>query len=178
MTRKRLKILYVGGESAVYRGLSDLLKGAGYAVTPAGLDGGKGLNAAALATFDVVVQDGFRAEEPRRIVSRKLRRGSRRGAVLTAQPASAQRPHGPSSRVAHKIDKAPSPISLRGLREVAGKTQEEVSRRTSMSQPQLSRMEARRDHLISTVRKYVQALGGEIEVIALMSGARFSLRDV
>jgi hypothetical protein len=68
--------------------------------------------------------------------------------------------------------------NLRGLRESAGKTQGEIARRTAMSQPQLSRLESRKDHLISTLRRYVRALGGEIEVVALIDGKRVSLRDV
>jgi hypothetical protein len=68
--------------------------------------------------------------------------------------------------------------NLRGLRESVGRTQGEIARRTAMSQPQLSRLESRKDHLISTLRKYVRALGGEIEVVALIGGRRVSLRDV
>lgn len=69
-------------------------------------------------------------------------------------------------------------MTLRGLRESAGKTQGEMARKVSMTQPQLSRLEARHDHLISTLRRYVRALGGEIEVIARVKGARVILRDV
>lgn len=69
-------------------------------------------------------------------------------------------------------------MTLRGLRESVGRTQGDVARRVSMTQPQLSRVEGRRDHLTSTLRKYVQALGGKIEVAAVVKGARIILRDV
>jgi predicted transcriptional regulator len=69
-------------------------------------------------------------------------------------------------------------MSLRALRDSVRKTQGELARATAMSQPQLSRFEGRRDHLISTLRRYVRALGGEIEVVALISGRRIPLRDV
>ena len=69
-------------------------------------------------------------------------------------------------------------MTLRGLRESVGRTQGEVARKVSMTQPQLSRVEARRDHLISTLRRYVHALGGEIEVVAVVNGARISLEKV
>ncbi len=69
-------------------------------------------------------------------------------------------------------------MSLRALRDSFQKTQGELARATEMSQPQLSRFEGRRDHLISTLRRYVRALGGEIEVVALISGRRIPLRDV
>ncbi len=78
------------------------------------------------------------------------------------------------------VHKAASPVAmtLRGLRESVGRTQGEVARKVSMTQPQLSRVEARRDHLISTLRRYVHALGGEIEVVAVVNGARISLEKV
>jgi predicted transcriptional regulator len=70
------------------------------------------------------------------------------------------------------------PMTLRGLRESVGRTQGEVARKVSMTQPQLSRVEARRDHLISTLRRYVHALGGEIEVVAVVNGERIALQKV
>jgi Helix-turn-helix domain len=69
-------------------------------------------------------------------------------------------------------------MTLRGLRESVGRTQGDVARRVSMTQPQLSRVEGRRDHLTSTLRKYVQALGGRIEVAAVVKRARIVLQDV
>ncbi|HVR02164.1 MAG TPA: helix-turn-helix transcriptional regulator [Polyangia bacterium] len=69
-------------------------------------------------------------------------------------------------------------MSLRTLRESVGKTQSEVARVASMTQPQLSRVESRREHLISTVRKYVEALGGDVDVIARIDGRSIVLRDV
>lgn len=72
----------------------------------------------------------------------------------------------------------PAPMTLRSLRESVGKTQAEVARKTAMSQPQLSRVEARRDHLTSTLRKYVRALGGEVEIMARVGNRSVTLLDV
>jgi|SRR3954447_3820588 hypothetical protein len=69
-------------------------------------------------------------------------------------------------------------MNLRALRESVGRTQNEIARKASISQSQLSRVEARRDHLISTLRRYVEGLGGTIEVTAVIDGARIALRDV
>lgn len=69
-------------------------------------------------------------------------------------------------------------MSLRSLRDSVRKTQGDVALATRMSQPQLSRFEARHDHLISTLRRYVRALGGEIEVVAVIAGRRIPLRNV
>jgi predicted transcriptional regulator len=69
-------------------------------------------------------------------------------------------------------------MSLRALRESLGKTQGEVAHNASMTQPQLSRVERRSDHLVSTLRKYVRALGGEVEVIARIDDRQIVLSDV
>jgi predicted transcriptional regulator len=69
-------------------------------------------------------------------------------------------------------------MNLRGLRESLGKTQRDIARKASMSQSQLSRVEGRHDHLLSTLRKYVRALGGEMDVIVRVGDKFVSLRDV
>ena len=71
-----------------------------------------------------------------------------------------------------------SAMNLQQLREHARKTQGDVARQAAVTQPQLSRIEGRRDHLVSTLRKYVRALGGDIEVIAEIGAQRIVLRDV
>ncbi len=53
-------------------------------------------------------------------------------------------------------------MSLREAREASGKTQVDVSEATEMSQAEVSRLEHRGDFLVSTVRRYVEALGGEL----------------
>ena|SRR5208283_761608 len=69
-------------------------------------------------------------------------------------------------------------MNLRALREITGKTQVEVSTAVEMTQGQLSRLENREDHLVSTLRRYVEALGGEIEVVARFNDRSIRLRGV
>jgi predicted transcriptional regulator len=69
-------------------------------------------------------------------------------------------------------------MTLRTLRESVGMTQGELARDTGMTQPQLSRVETRRDHLLSTLRKYVRAMGGDVDVVARIDGRDVILRDV
>jgi len=69
-------------------------------------------------------------------------------------------------------------MNLRALRESLGKTQDEVASLTEMTQSQLSRLERRDDHLISTLRRYVRALGGALEVIAVVGDKKISLLGV
>jgi DNA-binding transcriptional regulator YdaS (Cro superfamily) len=69
-------------------------------------------------------------------------------------------------------------LTLRELREVSGKTQTEVSKIAKMTQGELSRAERREDHLLSTLRRYIEALGGELEIEAVFGDRRIRLRGV
>ena len=66
-------------------------------------------------------------------------------------------------------------VTLAQLREAAGKTQVEVAAETEMAQSELSRFERRDDRKLSTLRRYVEALGGELEVVAVVNGKRVLL---
>ncbi len=57
-------------------------------------------------------------------------------------------------------------MNLRELRALLGKTQTDLAERARMSQGELSLAERRQDHLISTLRRLIKALGGELEIRA------------
>lgn len=69
-------------------------------------------------------------------------------------------------------------LDLRGLRELVGKTQQEMAALVQQSQGQISETERRGDHRLSTLRKYVEALGGEIEIVANFGDKRIRLHSV
>lgn len=69
-------------------------------------------------------------------------------------------------------------MNLRELRLAAGKTQEQLARAARMKQSELSRAERRQDHLLSTLRRYVEGLGGELEVVARVDDKVVRLRGV
>lgn len=69
-------------------------------------------------------------------------------------------------------------MELRELRQEAGMTQAEVAEIAEMTQAELSKFERRDDHLLSTLRRYVTALGGELEVVAVFDNKRISLKGV
>src|SRR4051812_32412870 len=68
-------------------------------------------------------------------------------------------------------------MDLRALREAVGLTQGELAHRVEITQSQLSKMERREDHRISTLRRYVQALGGSLEICAIINGRRIKLAE-
>lgn len=69
-------------------------------------------------------------------------------------------------------------MALRELRGASGKTQAEVAEVASMTQAELSRVERRDDHLVSTLRRYVEALDGQLEVVAVVGNKRIVLSGV
>lgn len=69
-------------------------------------------------------------------------------------------------------------MNLKELRCAFGKTQAEVSSLADMNQADLSKMERREDHLLSTLRRYVEALGGEIEITAKFHDKKVKLVGV
>ena len=68
-------------------------------------------------------------------------------------------------------------MDLRSLREAAGFTQGELAERVEITQSQLSKMERREDHRVSTLRRYVEALGGSLEICAVINGKRIKLAE-
>jgi len=59
---------------------------------------------------------------------------------------------------------------LAELRKSAGVTQEELASSLGIRQPTLSRMESQNDMQISTLRRVIESLGGELEIIAHLPG--------
>jgi len=69
-------------------------------------------------------------------------------------------------------------MDLRELRQEAGKTQAEGAEIAEMTQAELSKFERRDDHLLSTLRRYVIALGGQLEVVAVFDNKRIAIKGV
>ncbi len=69
-------------------------------------------------------------------------------------------------------------LSLRAIREEAGLSQEELATAMDMTQSDLSKFERRDDHLVSRLRLFVEALGGRLEVTAILNGKRIVLAHV
>jgi transcriptional regulator with XRE-family HTH domain len=64
---------------------------------------------------------------------------------------------------------------LAELRRLAGVTQVELAASMGIKQPTLSHLESRNDMQLSTLRRIVEALGGELEIIATLPSGQVSL---
>ncbi len=64
---------------------------------------------------------------------------------------------------------------LRELRQIAGKAQEDVATALNIKQPSVSKIEKQADMYLSTLRSYVEAIGGKLELTVKLP-ARPTLR--
>jgi DNA-binding XRE family transcriptional regulator len=82
------------------------------------------------------------------------------------------------ARIQAEVEQEMLEMNLQELRKAAGVTQADVAAKTGMAQADVSRTESREDHCLSTLRRYVHALGGELEVNAVVNGRRVRLVGV
>jgi transcriptional regulator with XRE-family HTH domain len=66
-------------------------------------------------------------------------------------------------------------LALADLRESLNVTQVQLAENLGISQGNVSRVEARTDVYVSTLRAYVEALGGHLEIVAVFGNHRISL---
>jgi DNA-binding XRE family transcriptional regulator len=63
------------------------------------------------------------------------------------------------------------------LRKMSGKSQRELAKTLGIKQPSLSKLENQSDMQISTLRRIVSALGGELEVVARFPKGAVKIRQ-
>lgn len=70
-------------------------------------------------------------------------------------------------------------LPLRAMREAAGRTQAEVGAAIGSDQAEMSRLEKRGDIMLSTLRRYAEAIGAQCEVAFVFpkTGHRIALGD-
>ncbi len=72
-------------------------------------------------------------------------------------------------------------LTLRTLRDAVGKTQVDIAKQSQIDQADISRLEARSDFedcQVATLRRYVEALGGSLELVAQFGDKRISIAGV
>ena len=57
--------------------------------------------------------------------------------------------------------------TLRQLREARARSQVEVAKKLHINQAAVSKLERRTDMYLSTLRSYIEAMGGTLEIVAL-----------
>ena len=59
-----------------------------------------------------------------------------------------------------------SEVPMDSLRDALHYTQQQIAEELGVKQASVSKMERRPDHLVSTLRRFVEAMGGELELRA------------
>ncbi|WP_116812610.1 helix-turn-helix domain-containing protein [Steroidobacter cummioxidans] len=63
-------------------------------------------------------------------------------------------------------------LSLQDLRKAMNRTQVELARTLNVGQDTVSRYEQRSDMLLSTLKDYIEAMGGELDLVARFPNRR------
>ena len=69
-------------------------------------------------------------------------------------------------------------LPLRTVRKMAHMTQAEVAEALDSEQPAISKIESSTDIMLSTLRDYVKAIGGELEVLIHIEGKTVRLSEL
>lgn len=110
------------------------------------------------------------------VSAKSTKAGDQRGASIEKAGRAGEsgstraRPGAPARRGVH--------LTLRTVREAAGKTQTEVGEAARIGQADISRLENRGtldDCQVETLRRYVVALGGELELVAVFGDKKIIL---
>jgi predicted transcriptional regulator len=82
------------------------------------------------------------------------------------------------ARVASKAAALQEEMTLEELRKARSMSQEELAGALDVQQPAVAKLEKRADMHVSNLRRYVEALGGELEINAKFSDKRVRISDV
>jgi transcriptional regulator with XRE-family HTH domain len=79
------------------------------------------------------------------------------------------------ARIDRAVRKELERMLLVELRKLSGMTQVQLAKALGIKQPTLSQLESQDDMQISTLRRIIEALGGELEIIATLPTGRIAL---
>jgi transcriptional regulator with XRE-family HTH domain len=68
-------------------------------------------------------------------------------------------------------------MALNELREAMNLTQESLAETLNVKQASISKMERRSDMYLSTLRKIIEAMGGRLEIVAIMPDGAVRIRQ-
>ena len=70
------------------------------------------------------------------------------------------------ARIDERVKTALAEMPLAELRQARKFTQQQIAETLKIKQASVSKIESQTDMYISTIRKYIEAMGGELEIIA------------
>jgi hypothetical protein len=82
------------------------------------------------------------------------------------------------ARVAAKAAGLREAMTLEELRKARSLSQDDVAATLTVGQPAVAKLEKRRDMHVSNLRRYIEALGGTLELTARFADASVALADI
>lgn len=82
------------------------------------------------------------------------------GALTRGLPAARK------ARIADKAAALNTALTLHALRKARAVSQQDLARKLAVGQPAVAKLERRSDMYVSNLRRYVEALGGRLEIAA------------
>jgi DNA-binding transcriptional regulator YiaG len=79
------------------------------------------------------------------------------------------------AKIKANTDQQLAEISVSELRRTQNVTQAELAKRLNISQPALSQSESQSDMYLSSLRKIVEALGGNVEIVVRLKDEKYRL---
>ncbi len=81
------------------------------------------------------------------------------------------------ARTAAKVRELLAEMALHELRQARERSQHDLARELKVGQPAVAKLERRADMYVSNLRRYVEALGGKLEITAKFSDATVSITN-
>lgn len=81
-------------------------------------------------------------------------------------------------KVAAMANEMLAEMPIHALRDALQFTQQQLAEELGVKQGSISKMERRPDHLVSTLRRFVEAMGGELELKAHFPTGSVSITDL
>jgi transcriptional regulator with XRE-family HTH domain len=79
------------------------------------------------------------------------------------------------AEIARRVAEAPRVMSLYRVREARSLTQVNLAKILNVNQGAVSRMERRTDMYVSTLRSFIQAMGGQLQIKAIFPEAEIEI---
>jgi transcriptional regulator with XRE-family HTH domain len=70
------------------------------------------------------------------------------------------------ARIAARASELKTEMALHELRQARERSQQELARELGVGQPAVAKLERRADMYVSNLRRYIEALGGSLEITA------------
>ena len=81
------------------------------------------------------------------------------------------------ARVAGRVTELRAEMALAELRQARALSQEDLARLLGVNQPAVAKLEKRADMYVSNLRRYVEAMGGTLEITAKFPGGAVTITD-